>query len=585
MRRRISRHDAGTENAPPHKNAMVVSRNLHPKQKFSYASGNQVDLKAKAEVLRRQNPVPPHHFLRRPGSGSSSKSASAYGQNPTQNSSKSTHTGMIPPPGSSSSGISSGTRLSRQSSTKDNLVKLVSDPAFDGKGRMEFYDLLSLQGQGAFGKVWKARHRLTGHLVAIKIYEPIKMKEQSSKVLLINEMKAMKRVSHKHSMQFLESFQHHNKLHLVLEYIPGGSLKSRLRRSKTRRLDEIEAKTIFAQLVLAVSEMHRQAVVHRDIKIENILFDTEGNVRLIDFGLSACGKLNTGSIACDNQQDTDPTPQRARSETIDGTKIDNPHHVSTYDMRHKGARRAEPDCNSNSFRGHHGQNQSTFSRANLHSNKSTPSIPSPVHKECNGSHFKTVPTKEKPRKPPVPKPKVADVPREHSINLKRFAGTPLYMAPEVLDRKGYNGRPVDVWSIGVLLYLVLCGRFPFKDVSTVDDLKHIVKQGFPQPPKHLQLSDDVLDLLRRLLCVSPTKRFKIDEVLGHRWLREAVEEQERMFATSSTHCSHPVTMTKVGKHGLGLNETVVRDALKNKAFNHFSTCYHLIRLNAEKAIR
>jgi len=113
MRRRISRHDAGTENAPPHKNAMVVSRNLHPKQKFSYASGNQVDLKAKAEVLRRQNPVPPHHFLRRPGSGSSSKSASAYGQNPTQNSSKSTHTGMIPPPGSSSSGISSGTRLSR----------------------------------------------------------------------------------------------------------------------------------------------------------------------------------------------------------------------------------------------------------------------------------------------------------------------------------------------------------------------------------------------------------------------------------------------------------------------------------------
>jgi serine/threonine protein kinase len=77
---------------------------------------------------------------------------------------------------------------------------------------MEFYDLMSLQGQGAFGKVWKARHRLTGHLVAIKIYDPIKMKDQSLKALLMNEIKAMKRVSHKHSMQFLESFQHHNKV-------------------------------------------------------------------------------------------------------------------------------------------------------------------------------------------------------------------------------------------------------------------------------------------------------------------------------------------------------------------------------------
>jgi serine/threonine protein kinase len=96
--------------------------------------------------------------------------------------------------------------------TKESIIKLMTDPAFDGKGKMEFYDLMSLQGQGAFGKVWKARHRLTGHLVAIKIYDPIKMKDQSLKALLMNEIKAMKRVSHKHSMQFLESFQHHNKV-------------------------------------------------------------------------------------------------------------------------------------------------------------------------------------------------------------------------------------------------------------------------------------------------------------------------------------------------------------------------------------
>lgn len=524
--------------------------------------------------------------------------------------------GMDPPPtGTSRIGrlhrsVCKSDSQKRDALTRENLVKLMADPAFDGQGRIEFYDLLSLQGQGAFGKVWKARHRLTGHLVAIKIYEPIKLKDQSLKVLLMNEIKAMKRVSHKHSMQFLESFQHHNKLHLVLEYIPGGSLKSRLRRSKTRRLDEAEAQVIFAQLTMAAREMHRQAVVHRDIKIENILFGSNGDVRLIDFGLSACGKIpvcnNAPKPSQDrnaNQEDCNPAvgsdcaTRRARSETVDRTN--NPHHVSTRTL-HQHASKAQSNLVSS-------HKKPTSSRQ-LNTHKSTPFIPSPVNSARNGDdgsgHFNsnsnftsTPPAKERVNKPPVLNSKGKASPiANHSINLKRFAGTPLYMAPEVLDRKGYNGRPVDVWSIGVLLYLVLCGRFPFKDVSTVDDLKHIVKKGFPQPPKHLNLSDDVLDLLRRILCVNPAKRLKIDEVMGHKWLKEAVEFQARKgghgigYVSESgvegllSQVSHPLIMAKIGKCGFGLNESLVLDAIKNRTFNHFSTCYHLIRLNVGKTM-
>ncbi len=369
----------------------------------------------------------------------------------------------------------------------------------------------------------------------------------------------------------------------MLEYIPGGSLKSRLRRSKTRRLDETETKIIFAQLVMAVSEMHRQAVIHRDIKVENILFDTEGNVRLIDFGLSACGRMsgkddNLSRSASSKQQDEKSIGTiRARSETFDGAMLDNPEHVSTYTLHtppKKLSVNVEKDYNT---KYHVGQ---------LCTNKSTPVIPSPKH----GTETDKPAVPFKARKPPIPR---ADMPlatkvevaecESHSINLKKFAGTPLYMAPEVLDRKGYNGRPVDVWSVGVLLFLVLCGRFPFKDVSTVDDLKHIVKQGLPPIPKHFDLSNDVVDLLQKVLCVNPTKRITIGEVLCHNWLRETVVEQMRKSDATSSKMSHSSVMMKMGKSGFGLDESAILDALENKSFNHFSACYHLTRLNANKS--
>jgi hypothetical protein len=76
----------------------------------------------------------------------------------------------------------------------------------------------------------------------------------------------------------------------------------------------------------------------------------------------------------------------------------------------------------------------------------------------------------------------------------------------------------------------------------------------------------------------------MEDVLRHNWLRETVEDQAQLTDSSSI-MAHPVVMTRIGKLGFGLDEAAVMGALKNKTFNHFTTCYHLVRLNADKSAR
>jgi len=91
-------------------------------------------------------------------------------------------------------------------------------------------------------------------------------------------------------------------------------------------------------------------------------------------------------------------------------------------------------------------------------------------------------------------------------------------APEILSNVGYNAK-VDLWSLGVILYILLCGFPPFYEENT-DDLFEQIKQGryeFPSPWWD-SISDEAKDLVRSLLVVDPSKRFTVDELLAHQWI-------------------------------------------------------------------
>ncbi|OMJ67048.1 hypothetical protein SteCoe_35891 [Stentor coeruleus] len=101
--------------------------------------------------------------------------------------------------------------------------------------------------------------------------------------------------------------------------------------------------------------------------------------------------------------------------------------------------------------------------------------------------------------------------------LKTACGSPCYAAPEMIAGKEYVGLKVDIWSAGVILFAMVCGYLPFEDPNTRKLYKKILK-GVYQAPKYI--SDNVKDLLDRILKTDPEARYGIDEIRAHEWFNQ-----------------------------------------------------------------
>ena len=104
--------------------------------------------------------------------------------------------------------------------------------------------------------------------------------------------------------------------------------------------------------------------------------------------------------------------------------------------------------------------------------------------------------------------------------MSTTCGTPGYVAPEILAQKGSYGREVDLWSLGVILYILLCGFPPFYDDNNTA-LYNQIKRGdysFPSPYWD-NVSKPAIDLIRKLLTVDPAARLTVEQALGHPWIK------------------------------------------------------------------
>jgi len=109
-----------------------------------------------------------------------------------------------------------------------------------------------------------------------------------------------------------------------------------------------------------------------------------------------------------------------------------------------------------------------------------------------------------------------------------LCGTPSYVAPEILENQKNRkySKAVDIWSLGVVLYICLCGFPPFSDELCTEDfpynLSQQIKLGlFDYPtPYWSDISDEALDLIDRMLTVDPEQRITVQRILDHPWTQK-----------------------------------------------------------------
>ena len=138
-------------------------------------------------------------------------------------------------------------------------------------------------GQGTFATVRLATHIKTNEIVAIKILEKEKMKE-IDKIRSNREIKILKKMRHRNIVHLYNDINTEKLIYLIMEYVKGKELLTYI--NEKNKLNENESCYYFQQIISGIEYLEKLKIVHRDIKLENIIIEDNKNIKILDFGLS-----------------------------------------------------------------------------------------------------------------------------------------------------------------------------------------------------------------------------------------------------------------------------------------------------------
>ncbi|KAJ6855986.1 CBL-interacting protein kinase [Populus alba x Populus x berolinensis] len=156
--------------------------------------------------------------------------------------------------------------------------------------------------------------------------------------------------------------------------------------------------------------------------------------------------------------------------------------------------------------------------------------------------------------------------------LHTTCGTPAYVAPEVIKRKGYDGAKADIWSCGVVLFVLLAGYLPFHDTNLMEMYKKIDKAEFKCPN---WFPTDARKLLRKILDPNPNTRISIAEIKESSWFRKGLPRQSKTETEGREAAS-------LGRNGSGPSENsnVACEAKQESAKPPYLNAFDIISLSA-----
>ena len=193
-------------------------------------------------------------------------------------------------------------------SLKENVNNMnrISDRQTLSKNQFEFNYVI---GKGGFGKVWKVQHKRTKEFFALKEMSKKKIIDKKSEKSINSEREFLSRLRHPFIVNMYYAFQDTDNLYLVMDMLSGGDLRFHI--SRYRFFSEEQTRFFIACIIHSLDYIHENNVIHRDIKPENLVLDSNGYVRVTDFGIA---KENQP----DNSSETSGTPGYMSPEVIRG---------------------------------------------------------------------------------------------------------------------------------------------------------------------------------------------------------------------------------------------------------------------------
>ncbi|XP_041470128.1 serine/threonine-protein kinase SIK3-like, partial [Lytechinus variegatus] len=162
--------------------------------------------------------------------------------------------------------------------------------------------------------------------------------------------------------------------------------------------------------------------------------------------------------------------------------------------------------------------------------------------------------------------------------LKTWCGSPPYAAPELFEGREYNGPKADVWSLGVVLYVLVSGALPF-DGKTLHSLRARVLSGQFRIP--FFMSEGCEDLIKHMLILDPGRRYTTDQVLNHRWTKADGADPvfDKMFKEHNVESDREEPVNElILQHmvSMGLKTEDIMQSITNQSFDEHSAIYNLL---------
>ncbi|KAG0363709.1 hypothetical protein BG005_008079 [Podila minutissima] len=362
------------------------------------------------------------------------------------------------------------------------------------------FEIIKPISRGAFGKVYLARKKTTKDLYAIKILKKADMVRKNMVNHVLAERRVLALTRTPFVVQLFYAFASKDYLYLVMEYVIGGDLSSLL--AVFGSFEEEMARMYIAECVLALEYLHSNGITHRDLKPDNMLVNTEGHIKLTDFGLSRITVPDNDMFSW----------QEYKTPSLNRRHLSRPSAASGPQGKYASA--------PGTFKQAEKKNSNTGSNVTGASSKHSAS---PGHMDASPAASSVQPGASTGTRSI----------RRHRGSSKALLGTPDYLAPELLLGIGH-GAAVDWWSLGVCLFEFLTGYPPFMDEAPEAIFKNILNHDIQWPESGL--SWEAHDLINKLLSRDPAQRPSPSELKAHPFFRgmdwDNIRYQEAPFIPS-----------------------------------------------------